>query len=92
MAFVWLFGLAAGFLALGWSVGRKRLGWALVMAILAITTGWLGMMFFHFRFSKTVNGSGWCIDSKWCFLAPLCLGVVSLVLVMWEWRKSRHAN
>ena len=93
MALVWLFGLTAGFLALGWSVAvRKRLGLALVMAILAIAAGWLGIMFFHFRYSKTVNGSGWSIDSKWFFLAPLCLGVVSLALTMWKWRKSRHAN
>ncbi len=93
LALVWLCGLAAGFLALGWSVAvRRRLGLALVMAFLAIAAGWVGMRFFHFRYSKTVNGSGWSIDSEWFFLAPLCLGVVSLAVVIWKWRKFRHAN
>ncbi len=89
VAAAWLIGLAVGFVALGWSVAvRKRLWPALVMSILAVAIGWLGLMFFHVRYSKTVNGSGWTLDSKWFFLAPLVLGLVSLLLTVWKWRKT----
>jgi hypothetical protein len=93
MVLLWLVGLASGLFALGWCVTiRERLRPALIMSILAIAVGWLGMVFFHVRYSKTVNGSGWAIDSKWFFLAPLLLGAVSLSLALWKWMKSRHAH
>ena len=93
MALVWLVGLAAGLLALGrCCMVRERSRSALVMSIVALVIGWLGMVFFHFRFSKTVNGSGWAVDSKWFFLALLLLGAVSLALALWKWMKFRHAN
>jgi hypothetical protein len=93
VAVAWLLGLTVGFVALGWSVAiRKRLWPVLVLSILALAIGWLGLMFFHVRYSKTVNGSGWTIDSKWFFLAPLLLGAVSLLLTLWKWRKFSHAS
>jgi hypothetical protein len=92
-ALVWLCGMAAGVLALGWGVAvRGRLRPALIMSIVAILIGWLGMLMIHVRYSKTVNGSGWAIDSKWFFLAPLLLGAVSLAFAFWKWMKSRHAD
>ena len=92
-ALVWLVGLAAGVLGLGWGVAvRQRLRPALILSLVAIVIGWLGMMLFHVRYSKTVNGSGWAIDSKWFFLVPLLLGAVSLAVALWKWMKSRHAH
>ena len=93
MAVVWLVGLGAGLLGLGRSVaGQERLWPGLFLPILAVGIGWFGMTFFHVRYSRTVNGSGWAIESKWFFLVPLLLGVASLSLMLWKWRMSKHAN
>jgi hypothetical protein len=93
MALVWLFGLAAGLIALSLGgAAQERFRAALCWSILALAIGCLGMTLFHIRYSRTVNGSGWSIDSKWFFLAPLLLGVVSLSLTLWKWRRSPHAN
>jgi hypothetical protein len=93
IALVWLVALVAGLVALTWSItARERLRPALILSTVALGIGSLGMMIFHVRYAKTVNGSGWSIDSKWFFLVPVLLGVVSLSLSLWKWMKSRHAS
>jgi hypothetical protein len=89
VAAAWFFGLAVGLVALGWSVAiQKRLWPALVMSVLALIVGCLGLLFFHIRYSRTVNGSGWTFDSKWFFVAPLLLGGAALLLTLWKWNKT----
>lgn len=58
--------------------------WAsVVLALVALGIGSLGMRT-HITYSRTVNGHGWTLDSKWFFLAPLILGAVALVLAIWR--------
>ncbi len=64
--------------------------WAsVVLALVALGIGSMGMQT-HITYSRTVNGHGWSLDSRWFFLAPLVLGAVALVLAIWRRRQLQR--
>lgn len=90
-AAVWLFSLAAALAGLWCSVrpGRRRRSAALLLSCLALAVSYLGLSRFHLAVSQTTNGRlDWSLNSKWFFLASLLIGVVALILTLWNWRKA----
>ena len=84
-AAVWLAASVCGGLAL-----RRGLRWqqnrfvsSLVLASVALVLGYFGVKS-HIRYSQTVNGRGWSVDSSWFFWLPLVLGALGLGLVLWR--------
>jgi hypothetical protein len=88
-AVLWLASLVCAALAIGFSRGNppRRLGAAIILAVVALVTGCLGMQM-HITYSRSVNGHGWSLDSRWFFIAPLVLGAVALALALGRRCKS----
>jgi hypothetical protein len=91
---LWLFSMGCGAVALFSCCfpGRLRFWLTIVLSGLAILIGFLGMTRFQVTYSRTVNGSGWSINSKWFFIAPLVLGIFALVLAIWRRSRSSRAS
>lgn len=90
---VWLFSLAACAVALlccCLAPSRRRFWIAVVLSGLAILIGYLGTTHFNVTYSRTVNGTGWSVNSRWFFIVPLVLGAVALVLAIWRRPRSAH--
>ena len=85
----WLAGLVCSGAALIFSRPKApRRFWApVILAVVALAIGYLGLHT-HITYSRTVNGHGWSLDSRWFFVAPLVLGAVALALTLWRRYKS----
>lgn len=83
---LWLAGITACLVALRWSSPCRvpRFGAALVLCAGALVVGYLGFTKLQMTFTRTVNGQGWSISSKWFFLALILLAAVSLSIVCWR--------
>ena len=91
-AVLWLFSLAACVVAILCSISPtpRRFWLAVALSGLATLIGLLGTMQFHVTYSRTVNNSHWSLDSRWFFIVPLVLGVLSLGLAIWRRSKSKR--
>ena len=89
-ALLWLLSLACCAVAFLYSCFPARLPFWLATALsgLAIVLGYLGTMHFHVSYSRTVNGSGWSLDTRWFFVVPLVLGVAAFAAVIWRYSRS----
>ncbi len=91
-AATWLAASVCGGLAVrrGLRQPPGRFAGSLVLSLVALGFGYLGVNS-HIRYSQTVNGRGWSVDSRWLFWLPLALGTVGLSLAIWRRFKSPRA-
>lgn len=89
-ATAWLVCVIACLIALRWSIavvpGRFWAG--MIISVSAMVIGLAGLTRFNFIYSKTVNGKGWTIHSKWFFIFLMVLSAISLLLTLW--RRTRQ--
>jgi hypothetical protein len=90
---LWLFSLGICAIALycACGPGQTRFWLAVGFAVLAMIIGCVGALGFHVTYSRTVNNSGWSLDSRWFFIVPLVLGALALGLSLWRRTRSRSA-
>jgi hypothetical protein len=86
-ATVWGLSLGASLLAirLNWRGQRiwGPLGWSLAGLILS----YVGLTRFRLTYSKTENGHGWSLDSKWFFLVSIIVAMAALAMTLWNLKK-----
>jgi hypothetical protein len=90
---LWLAGVTACFVTLRWSTSCPvtRFPATLILSAAALAIGYLGFTKFQVTFTRTVNGNGWSISSKWFFLALILLAAVSLSIACWKrFRQNRN--
>ncbi len=87
---LWLVSLICAGLAIafGWRAAAHRFWASIVLAIATLVMGCVGLRL-HITYSRTVNGHGWSIDSKWFFVATLILGALALALALWNRRRRK---
>ena len=88
---VWLLSCGASLMALYWNsmAGSQRLRAAFISSCIGFLIGYLGVSRIQLNASRTVNGHvEWSINSRWFFLGAMFLGVASLALTLWNWRKA----
>jgi hypothetical protein len=90
-ALVWLLSLTAAVLAVRWGLARgsSRFWAAMISSALALFLAYEGMTHFRLAYSRTVNGSGFSLNSKWFLMTTLILGVAALALTIWNRWRSR---
>jgi hypothetical protein len=91
-AVLWLASLACGALSMLWSCRQapRRAVAAVILAVVMLTIGYLGLQW-QLTYSKTVNGRGWHIDSRWFFYVTVALGAAALALALWRCYKGPRA-
>lgn len=92
---LWLAGVAACILAFRWSSPLRvpRFSGALALCAGAFLVGYFGFTRLQVTFTKSVNGEGWSISSKWFFLVLILFAAVSLFIVCWRrFRLSRNTE
>ena len=89
---VWLAGCLSGLLSLLWSMRPKagRFHHALIAGMVALAIGVVGLNYFKFTFSQTVNGESWSFDSNGFFVALIALGGISLGLALSRKKVLQH--
>jgi hypothetical protein len=90
----WLISLVACALSFRWSFLSvpNRFIIAVILSIGAAVIGYLGLTYFHFDASKTVDGHlVWRVNSRWFFIASIILGVLTLIYAFWKRRSHRDA-
>lgn len=82
---LWLSATVCGGLAVSRAMRwlPHRFASSLVIAVVAFVIGYFGVNS-HIRYSQTVNGRGWSVDSSWFFWVPLALGVIGFGLLIWR--------
>lgn len=92
---LWVLGLGSGVAALLVGRGRpsgRRFGAALGLSLLALVVAWLGMNRLNLTYSRSVNGNGWSVQSKWLFVAPAILGIAAAAIAVGrKWSETRSA-
>lgn len=93
-ATAWIASLVAGGLALRWALVafERRFRAVLALGVLTLGLGYFGMNNLHLNYSRSVNGRGWSIDSKWFFLATLVLAVAALGVALWKWIRLKRGR
>lgn len=91
-AATWLAASICGALSVRRGLRQQPSGFvgSLVLASVALVIGYFGVNS-HIRYSQTVNGRGWSVDSSWFFWLPLALGALGLGLAIWRRFKNPRA-
>src|SRR5512132_161070 len=88
---LWLVASATSLVALWWSIriSPRRFTPAIIASAFALLLGYIGATRIHVAYSVTSDNSHWGVDSRWFFIVPLVVGLLSVVLALVNRKRIR---